>query len=115
MRASRAPVSSTYRHRARIEAIRQTGIDLGGEPIRGFVEVERGAVWCKIEPISAGERRLASQVGHETTHRITMRYRPDVDETCRIVFRGRSFNIDGIRNIDEADQVLELTAVEVAE
>lgn len=53
-------------------------------------------VWASVEPLSAREFIAAQAVQSEISARITIRYRPDVDATMRILHRGRIYNIQGV-------------------
>lgn len=101
------------RHRVTLENRVVSGTDASGEPVYSWREAERGTLWARVEPITSGERRLANQTGHATTHRITTRFHGKITPSSRFVYRGRVFNVDSIRNLDERDDMLELTAVEI--
>lgn len=56
------------------------------------------SVWCAIEPISAREF-IASQVeDSKVTTRITIRYRADVNHSCRLYHAAKNkyYNIEGV-------------------
>ena len=54
------------------------------------------SVWAEVYFLSAREF-IAAQAGQsEVTARITIRYRTDISAKCRIIFRGKFFNIEGI-------------------
>lgn len=56
------------------------------------------SVWCAIEPISAREF-IASQVeDSKVTTRITIRYRSDVNHSCRLYHAAKNkyYNIEGV-------------------
>lgn len=65
-----------------------------------------------LKPVSSGERRAAQQVGDVTTHRATIRYLSGLTTAMRITHDSRTFQITGIRNVDERDRFMELTLVE---
>ncbi|QNN24338.1 phage head closure protein [Planctomycetales bacterium ZRK34] len=71
-------------------------------------------VYAQVQPLSGRERFYAQQVSAEITHRVTMRYRSDVDSSWRLVFKNRTLNIDSVINIDEANRWLELVCKEEA-
>lgn len=52
--------------------------------------------WASIEPLSAREFIAAQASQSEVTTRIVIRYRPDVNATMRIVYRGKVYNIHGV-------------------
>lgn len=66
-----------------------------------------------IEPLRGDEFMDAQQTNARLTHRVVMRYRPDVTHTQRIAFKGRYFNINSIRNFQERDRKLTLMCEEI--
>lgn len=54
------------------------------------------SVWAQVYPLSAREF-IAAQAGQaEITTRITIRYRPGITAKHRIIFRGQTYNIEGV-------------------
>lgn len=52
-------------------------------------------VWAQVSPLSARDM-IAAQAGHsEATGRMVIRYRPGIDSTMRIVYRGEIYSIEG--------------------
>lgn len=76
--------------------------------------------YARIEPLSGREVLAAKQVDGRTTHRVTIRYRPGVSTTWRVLVPARqessdrALSIVAVLNEDEADRVLILMAQEVA-
>ncbi len=68
---------------------------------------------CDIVPTSARERLLAEQVNQQLTHRVTMRYTPDIKHDYRLLFGSRVLNIESIINVDERNKELTLMCKEV--
>jgi SPP1 family predicted phage head-tail adaptor len=81
-----------------------------GQVVGAWVEVQK--LWAKVEAVTAGERRNASAVGHQITHRVVLRYQPDFRPEDRIVYRDRVFDVTGVRDIEERRIALEITCVE---
>lgn len=73
--------------------------DLGNELVQEEVV---GQYWASIESRTGSllKGRTADTILTNTTHVITMRYQPDIDHACWIVFRGRRFDIDYINDPD---------------
>ena len=74
-----------------------------------------GTYWASVVPLSTGERHVAAQAHLFVTHRVTLRYHPDlseIDGSWRVLFKERSLPIEGIRNIDERNREVELVCVE---
>ena len=66
--------------------------------------------WVKIKNTSGSELIHAGQLGAVAFSDITMRYRSDVTETMRIIYRSTQFQIRHINNIDEADKFMIIKA-----
>lgn len=56
----------------------------GGQVKHSYEPIPNGTVWARIAPISGREFFAAAQVQSEVTTRISIRWRDDVDETCRV-------------------------------
>ena len=81
----------------------------GGKTFEWF---DHAAVWAKVEPLSGSEYFKAHQTQVEVTHRVTMRYRADVDEKMRIVYGEKILEIESILDVDSAHQRMEIMARE---
>jgi SPP1 family predicted phage head-tail adaptor len=51
-------------------------------------------VWAEVKPLSGTERLLAAQVTAQALLKFRIRYRDDFDETARIVYEDRNYDID---------------------
>lgn len=80
-----------------------------GENVPTFVTGE--TVWAAIRPASARELLQVNGQGHQVTHTITIRYR-NVKSKWRIKYRGRTFQIASIINVDERNIELRLVCHE---
>lgn len=69
-------------------------------------------VWASVEPKSGREYIEAEKEHPELTYLITTRYFKDVTPDMFIEFKGRLFNIKSIRNIREANEMLEISCTE---
>lgn len=69
--------------------------------------------WGSVQPFTGRELLSAQQTQSLTTHRIRLRYTAALEPTHRIVFRGRTFEIDNFINPKEIGQSLELLCREV--
>lgn len=69
-------------------------------------------VWASVEPKSGREFQEADKDHPELTHIITTRYFADITPDMFIEFKGRQFNIKSIRNIREANEMLEISCTE---
>lgn len=57
------------------------------------------SVFAKIEPLVGREYLAAAAIQAEDTTKFTMRYRGDVDQTMKIRWDGKDWNIQSIQNI----------------
>ncbi len=74
-------------------------------------------VWASIEALTAREILAAQAVQSQVSHKITLRYRPELSSpmavaAMRVVYSGRYFNISGAVNIDERNINIELLVSE---
>lgn len=70
-------------------------------------------VWAAVENLHGREYWEAASVQAENTVKFTIRYRPDVDQTMRIVFRGKIYNIISVDNIKYRNEYIEIKAKEL--
>lgn len=62
---------------------RQDDQQPGGQVEHSYVEVAK--VWCGIASLTGREYLAAQQINSEISSKLTIRFRPEVDETYRIV------------------------------
>ena len=72
-------------------------------------------VWAAVENLYGREYWEAAAVQAENTVKFTIRYRPDVDQAMRIVFRGKIYNIISVDNIKYRNEFIEIKAKEGTE
>lgn len=91
------------RERITLQA-RAAGQDSLGAPNGAWADV--ATVWAKAEPLTGREYFAAGQMQAATDVRFTIRYRADVVETMRVVWRGEPhemvsppINVDGARDV----------------
>lgn len=70
-------------------------------------------VWAKVKPISASETYSAQQTGMTVNHEVWIRYRTGIAPKMRVVYGSRTFEIDGVMNLDERGEFLILKCYEV--
>jgi SPP1 family predicted phage head-tail adaptor len=81
------------RHRVTLQQPGHSQDPQTGEMLPGWQNV--ATLWASVEPLSAREF-IAAQAGQsEITARVTIRYRPGIDATMRILHRGQVYNIHG--------------------
>ena len=72
---------------------------------------------AEVKPLSGRELEAAQQITAAVSHKVTVRYRPELENPAvvaamRIVFRGRYFNIQASLNEDERNVFITLLTVE---
>ena len=93
------------KHRVRIQQPSVTK-DALGAPTQAWVDL--ATVWADIQPLSGREARIADRIAAEVSHQITVRYRPELDDSeavaqMRVLYRDRVFAIQAALNDDEAN------------
>jgi SPP1 family predicted phage head-tail adaptor len=87
----------------------QTDPDGGAYPAWNDV----ATVWGRVEPLRISETLIAAQVAARVTHRITLRYRGDVQPDWQCVLEtGQVYEVTGVRNLDTRNRTVELLAIE---
>lgn len=87
--------------------------DSVGQPIKTWVPVFTGHI--AVRPLSARELYYAQSTRSETTHRIALRYRPEVASEGRFrLSSGRIFNLASVLNTEERNAELVCLAIEAA-
>lgn len=86
------------RRRLRIEAPQRSPDGGGGAVVDWQLVAE---VWARIAPVSGRERAYAEQIAAEVSHRITIRYRGDVEPRMRLCADDRVFAIEAVFDPDE--------------
>jgi len=72
-------------------------------------------VWAAVENLHGREYWEAAAIQAENTVKFTIRYRPDVDQTMRIIFRGKVYNILSVDNIKYRNEFIEIKARELTQ
>lgn len=65
--------------------------------------------WASIKPKQGSEKLHSDRLDATGLSIVVMRYRDDVIESDKLVYRGKDYQIRSIVNIEEADRFLELT------
>ena len=83
-------------------------LDITSTPTGGFTEswVKVADVWSAIKNMSGTELVRADQLGATAYSDFTIRYRSDINETMKIVYRGTDYQVRHINNIEEADRFM---------
>ena len=88
----------SLRHRLIVQRPDRT-LDTGGGATIIWTDI--ATVWGAVEPVSGRETIVAERPQATVTHKVTLRYRADVDARMRILFGSRSLNIRSVINQDE--------------
>lgn len=99
------------RHRITIQRPIYVQDPATGGMVRGWDDV--ATVWGRVAPLSVREFVAAQAIASEVTARITIRYRPDVTAKCRILYRGKIYNIRGV--LSDPESGLEYLTLPVSE
>lgn len=70
-------------------------------------------VWSSVSNLFGREFFEAKAVQSEKTIKFIIRYMSDIDETMRILFQGKQYNITFINNIKYSNNYIEVKALEV--
>ena len=106
--------SGTLRHRVEIQVQTDTSDGMGGFTNTWNEAFGMSSVPAAIWPLKAAERMDAMKLELQITHKIRVRYRPEITSKMRIYWRDRdrTFNIVSMLNPDERNIMLEIMAVE---
>lgn len=106
---------SSREHRLTLDAPGAPVADGQGGYIETFTPLTPAELWGSVEPMSAAdlERVSGSTVEATATHLIIVPFHPQVTVQTRVTYHGRTFLVQGIRNVFERNQTLELTCEEV--
>lgn len=88
-------------------------VDSSGFGQATATDVLFASAMAKVEPQTGREFFRASQVYPTMTHLITIRYRPGLSTTMKVVMKGRDLNIISIVNEEELNRIVRLVCVEV--
>ncbi len=103
--------ASDLRERIVLEVKTETQDEVGGRVITWSTYV---SAWAQITPKSASESFFARHLEHRVTHLVLIRYVTGVTASMRVKFGSRYFAIKGVKNIEEKNQLLELSCEEGA-
>lgn len=70
-------------------------------------------LWASVTNLHGREYFAAAAVKAENTVKFTIRYTEGIDESMRILFKGKQYNISSIDNIKYDNKFIEIKAMEV--
>ena len=103
-------MAGTLRNRVALQSVGSSYDDYGDLSNSWSTDA---TVWASVDPVSGRERDIAGELTGVVTHVIKMPYRSGSTATNRIVFDGRTFEIESVRNWHERGIFLEVLAKEV--
>jgi len=106
-------IASKMRQRITFQS-ESTSSDSGGGSTLSWVSGD--SVWAYIRPLSSrsisAERVFAGQIEDRVIHLVTTRYLSGITPKMRILYGSRVFNIKSVVNVNEASELLQITAEE---
>lgn len=88
-----------------------TVVNENGFEVETWVELK--TLWAAVTNLHGREYFAAAAVKAENTVKFTIRYTYGLDESMRILFKGKQYNINAIDNIRYANKYIEIKAMEV--
>jgi SPP1 family predicted phage head-tail adaptor len=82
-----------YRHRVIIQSFTAVSDGMGGWE---ETWADLATVWARVEALKGEEYFAAAQMQNSVSHRVTMRYRADLTPSHRLIFEGRTLNIEAV-------------------
>ena len=92
--------SSHLNRKVELQELIKTPTNTGGFD-QSWVKV--ADIWAKIKNTSGSELLHADQLGAVAFSDFTIRYRTNINEIMRLVYRGVNYQIRHINNLEEAD------------
>ena len=68
--------------------------------------------WALVVPYRGTEYAHGERILASTVYKVTLRWRPDIDQTMAIVWEGRTLRINAVLNLQGRNQYLEIVATE---
>lgn len=94
------------RHKVSLQRKSLTSDGVGGSVVAW---TEYATPYAKIKPKSGGEKIYLNRLNASGLSTVVMRYRDDVQESDKLVFRGDEYQIRSVINVEERDRYTELT------
>jgi SPP1 family predicted phage head-tail adaptor len=85
--------AAPFRHRVTIQGFTSVSDGMGGWE---QTWADLATVWARVEALKGEEYFAAAQMQNSVSHRVTMRYRADLTPTHRLVFEGRTLDIEAV-------------------
>lgn len=104
--------SEELKHRITLQAFATT-VNENGFEVEVWVDFK--TVWAAVSNLHGREYFEAAAVKAESTVKFTIRYTDGINESMRILFKGKQYNISSIDNIKFRNKNIEIKALEVGE
>jgi len=101
--------TGSLRHYVEIHALTIIEDDIGNQTEEWAKVAE---VWAAVEPLQGDEKLAAAYIQAETTHKVTIRYLAGITPANRLLFDGRTLEIESVRNLEERNRELVLMCKE---
>ena len=95
-----------FRHKVSLQRKDIVSDGVGGSTVAW---TEYATPWTKITPKTGGEKVYLNRLNASGLSTVVMRYRSDISESDKLVYRGNEFQIRSIINVEERDRYTELT------
>jgi SPP1 family predicted phage head-tail adaptor len=101
------------RERVQLQAFTAAS-DSYGQPIESWAEL--ATVWGDVKPLASREGFTpgAGQVQATATHKVRIRYRADLDEKMRVIWRTRVLQVEAVQDPDQRTRETVLMCLEIA-
>jgi len=95
----------------RVQVMERTRISDG---VGGYEDAltPKFTVWANIHPLTGREYWSNQQTEAQVSHRIVIRYRPDINQSYVISYNGKIFDIQYFLNVEEGNRFIELHTLE---
>lgn len=97
--------AGSLQHRITIERPAETRGQMGSQK-KAWAPICQ--TWARVQPLSGRALEVAQALHAEVTVKITIRYRADVAETCRVLYRGTVYAVQYVLNPEEQNRELQL-------
>lgn len=98
------------KHRITLQVF-TTVVNENGFEVETWIDFK--TLWSAVTNLHGREYFAAAAVKAENTVKFTIRYTECIDESMRILFKGKQYNISSIDNIKYANKFIEIKAMEV--
>lgn len=98
------------KHRITLQVF-TTVVNENGFEVETWIDFK--TLWSAVTNLHGREYFAAAAVKAENTVKFTIRYTEGIDESMRILFKGKQYNISSIDNIKYANKFIEIKAMEV--